>query len=158
MKRLIGHIATVAFLTGTGYILALYAAFALYGSLYGPWDRDRGMSGLIVGLAVSVLPYAIAGLYARQAIRERRFAAATAIVPVICEKLAIHAIGASFVAAGGDGGGDGVVTPHAVFAFVRAEALPYCTPGYWLWGTAAALAAFAAVYAWPKRVAAVRRP
>jgi len=133
-------------------MLTLAATFTLYGALYGPWDADVIRAGWMIWAAVSTLPYAVAGLYARANKYGRaRTAWTAAFVSPVAEKAAIFGIGALFVAAGGDGDGNGIVTAEAVFGFVRAEALPYFTPAYCLWGTLLGACCFMAAYAWPKR-------
>ncbi len=115
------------------YLSTLYFVVNLYSWLSGfPLDHHRNISGWVIGSAMATLPYVIGGLFIKTSRYERAEIPAiwTSIVPAIGEKILIFLIGALFVASGGDGGGDGVVSWSSVSKFVRAEALPYYTLTY----------------------------
>lgn len=115
------------------YVSTLYFVGNLYSWLSGlPLDHQRSLSGLVIGSAMATIPYMIGGLFIKTSGKDRAEIPAiwTSVVPAIGEKILIFLIGAFFVASGGDGSGDGVVTWSSVSQFVQAEALPYYTPTY----------------------------
>ncbi len=114
------------------YFLTLYGAATSYTAITNiPIDHQRDQSGLVLGMFVVTVPYLVGGIYAAIAdSRSIRSAFWVSIVPAISEKILVLLIGAAFVAGGGDGGGDGIVTWESVIGFIRAEAIPYFTPFY----------------------------
>ncbi|XOK61713.1 hypothetical protein ACJ7K1_00840 [Paenibacillus elgii] len=120
------------FVTTIAYLLCLFVTVQAYMLMTGlPVDRQRHISGAIIGFSVLILPYIAAGLYARkQFARPRQGAFWISIAPVVGERVLLFLIGATFVASGGDGGGDGIVNWTSVLQFVGAEALPYYTNTY----------------------------
>lgn len=125
------------------YFFTLIPAISLYGLVFQlPPDRHRDISGSFIGTLMAIIPYMLAGLYVSlNTIRPLRDAFWIGLIPAIGEKLGVYLIGAVFVAGGGDGGGDGIVTIRNVMAFVNAEALPYYTYTYLWLGSIASVCA-----------------
>jgi hypothetical protein len=114
------------------YYLTLFVAARTYIAITGiPIDHERHISGFVLGTVMLIVPYVIGGLYAaREFPRSSRDAFWVSVVPAVGEKVCVFLIGALFVAGGGAGGGNGIVTWDSVIMFITAEALPYFTPLY----------------------------
>jgi hypothetical protein len=97
-----------------------------------PVDRNWDASGLFIGSFLLVVPYILAGIYARNVFAKAVVGAFwVSAVPVIAERILIYVIGSSLAAGGGDGSMDGVTT----MMFIRGEAASYYTFSYILLGT-----------------------
>lgn len=117
------------------YFLTLLLSSWIYRAITSlPIDQERDISGFVLGTIMVAIPYVIGGLFAARAkeLPIVKTAFWMSIVPSIAERILIFLLGAFFVATGGDGGGDGVVTYDAVMMFVSAEAVPYFTTHYLL--------------------------
>lgn len=121
-------------ITGSYFVVLLCSSWLYTGITGLPIDQHRNVSGLVLGSVMVVLPYVIGGLFAARSQEHPIEKAAfwMSLVPALSEKVLIFLIGALFVATGGDGGGDGIVTWKAVMMFVSAEAVPYFTNLYLL--------------------------
>ncbi|MGC5327352.1 hypothetical protein [Brevibacillus sp. SYSU BS000544] len=123
------------FVITVSYFVVLFCSSWTYMGIIGlPIDQHRDVSGLVLGSVMVVVPYVIGGLFAArsQEYPIEKAAFWMSLVPALSEKILIFLIGAFFVATGGDGGGDGIVTWKAVMMFVSAEAVPYFTNMYLL--------------------------
>jgi hypothetical protein len=88
-------------------------------------------SQLVIGIALIVVPYVIAGLYSRRVLKNSLSKTlAISIVPVIMERVLILSIGTYFVASGGDGSMNGI----NLMMFIQGEAAPYFTVPYIICG------------------------
>jgi|GEM_PF-2255126 len=115
------------------YFLTLLVTAQSYMAITGlSIDRERDLSGLVLGCFMVVVPYLIGGYYVGKTAKDavKQTALWVGIVPSISEKVLIYLIAASFVATGGDGGGDGIVNYSNVMGFAEAEAIPYFTTYY----------------------------
>ncbi|HZG16387.1 MAG TPA: hypothetical protein VE710_15465 [Candidatus Bathyarchaeia archaeon] len=115
------------------YFLTLLVTARSYMAITGlPIDHQRDLSGLVLGCFMVVVPYIIGGYYVGKTTKHavKQTALWVGIVPSISEKVLIYLIAASFVATGGDGGGDGIVNYRNVMGFAEAEAIPYFTTFY----------------------------
>ncbi|WP_134687045.1 hypothetical protein [Brevibacillus migulae] len=121
------------FLVTGAYFITLMIVARSYTAITGlPIDHQRDLSGLVLGCFMVVVPYIVGGYYVRKTAKHAvgQTALWVGIVPSISEKVLIYLIAAFFVASGGDGGGDGIVTYRSVMGFAEAEAVPYFTTLY----------------------------
>ncbi|TYP68944.1 hypothetical protein [Paenibacillus methanolicus] len=142
------------FAIASAYALCFFASATMCAMLSRqPIDR-YDLAQVWIGAAMLVVPYALAGLYVYQQWgRSIRQAFAFGLTLVMGERLGILFIGSVFVAAGGDGGGNGIVTWRSVIDFVWAEALPYFTPIYiCCGGISIVVCVVSAVAIWPRYV------
>lgn len=116
-------------ITGS-YFITLFISSWTYTAITNlPIDRNREISGLIIGAVMVIIPYIVGGLYAgishkREAVRAVIW---ISIVPAILEKVLIFVIGACYVAIEGN-----IVNWENTMMFVSAEAVPYFTNFYLL--------------------------
>ncbi len=126
---MIGKIAAGWAGTTIVYFLTLSASGAMYMLIFNePPDRNWDRSGLVMGVAMLIMPYVIAGFYARLVFPDhpRTGAFWVSLVPVVGERVCIYGIGHFLALAGGDGSMEGITT----MMFIRGEAAPYFTIPY----------------------------
>ena len=116
----------------TCYFVTFWCTATLFYLIWdSPIDLKREVSGPFIGMFLVVVPYILAGLYARKVFRHPHKAAWwLSIVPMVSERILIYCIGAILLAGGGDGSSKGIT----IMMFIQGEAAPYYTPTYILMG------------------------
>ena len=129
-----------AVVTAMGYCLSLMVAFFLYNIIFDlPADINRAVSGIFIGLFIMILPYVLLGIYINVINKNSPLRASFLIglFVILAERLSIYFIGWSFVRGGVVGwSNENMLSP---INFVHAEALPYFTLSYIIFGGIASL-------------------
>jgi len=117
------------------YFIALWLLLSLYPLLFQqPTDYNEALSGTFIGIPLLVVPYWVAGMYARKEFANRKLGALfVSLIPVVGERALIYLTGYLFVLGGGDGDGSmngQTASFREVMMFIRGEAAPYFSSLY----------------------------
>ncbi|HEU4965499.1 MAG TPA: hypothetical protein VFV52_16865 [Bacilli bacterium] len=123
---MVGRIIAGWILVFLVYVVTLFVACQSYMALYHlPIDHKWDQSGLYIGSWLVIVPYVVAGFYARASlVKPLTGAFWVSLVPIVMEKLLIFGIGYLFVV------GEPLYEMRDVMGFIRGEAAPYYTPLY----------------------------
>jgi hypothetical protein len=125
-----------AIVTAMSYYITLMIAFILYGVIFDlPFDRNRAVSGIFIGLFVAIFPYVLLGIFMNVVNKSNSLRASLFIglFVIVSERLSIYLIGWNMVSSGTDGWS--YINILSPINFVWAEALPYFTPFYIIFGS-----------------------